>query len=560
MKKLSSNSENIFATVLSLIAVAVLLRLFGKYNTLTVAFGILRSAIYIGLFFAWGVSIQRRIIQKNVRCYLTIISVLMVLWLFLRTVKYFFVTDTGVIRQLWYAYYIPMLLIPMFSVLTAVSLGKPENYKLPLWLKLFSIPTVMFILLVLTNDMHQLVFSFNRSMSQWNDMEYTYMPGFAALIGWMIICGVFALTVIVIKSRVPQTNKVLWLPFLPLILAAIYSAMYLLHIQFVTLITDMTVFDCLMIASVYESCIFCGIIRSNLHYAEFLKIFSTPVMLADNNYETHYASMSYIPISKKIMKMAAKKPVELNNSVIINSMPVTGGYIFWQVDLTQELSLREKLKTTKEKLSEEKDLLEAEILLKGKQAITRTRNKLYDSVISEIPDKFVMIENITDSLNDDEKANCLRFRKLCIIGAYVKRRCNLLILNEEHNRISSAELFFCLNESVEYIRFYGIECTLFSRGDAEIYLDFVKLAYDVFEEMVENLLPSLSAMLISYYAGNNALRLSIQADCADNEYRITNERIINEFERLAADFTIDYENGTLYISLLIEKGDENVCA
>ena len=45
--------------------------------------------------------------------------------------------DGGAVRvlavdsYLWYGYYFPMLFIPLLCVLVALSLGKPENYRLP---------------------------------------------------------------------------------------------------------------------------------------------------------------------------------------------------------------------------------------------------------------------------------------------------------------------------------------------------------------------------------------------------------------------------------------------
>ena len=111
------------------------------------------------LFSAWCLSIRKRIIQTQVRHYLTVISVLMIVWLLFRTVK-FCISRGDVARHLWYLYYIPMLFIPLFSLFVANSLGKPENFKLPGWMRFLYIPTALLFLLVITNDLHQFVFSF----------------------------------------------------------------------------------------------------------------------------------------------------------------------------------------------------------------------------------------------------------------------------------------------------------------------------------------------------------------------------------------------------------------
>ena len=58
-------------------------------------------------------SVNARIIQDRIRGYLTAIGGLLIFWLYIRTVK----MDVFSGRQLaepafWYAYYIPMILIP----------------------------------------------------------------------------------------------------------------------------------------------------------------------------------------------------------------------------------------------------------------------------------------------------------------------------------------------------------------------------------------------------------------------------------------------------------------
>ena len=140
---------------------AIALRVLGKFDILKVPGGIARSLIYIALYIGWGISVSKRIIQVQVRHYLIAVSGLMVFWFVIRSMRYYFITDIGIARQLWYLYYLPMLFIPLFSLFVAISLGKPENARLSKTaLLLLSIPTVLCLLLVLTNDLHQLVFSF----------------------------------------------------------------------------------------------------------------------------------------------------------------------------------------------------------------------------------------------------------------------------------------------------------------------------------------------------------------------------------------------------------------
>ena len=162
---------------------AIILRVLGKFDILIVPGGIVRSLIYIALYIGWGISVSKRIIQVQVRHYLIAVSCLLVFWFVIRSTNYFFTADASIERQLWYWYYLPMLFIPLFSVFVAVSLGRPANARLSKTTLLLYIPTVLCLLLVLTNDLHQLVFTFPAG-EVWSDKNNGYIWGFVHNRGW----------------------------------------------------------------------------------------------------------------------------------------------------------------------------------------------------------------------------------------------------------------------------------------------------------------------------------------------------------------------------------------
>ena len=126
--------------------------------------GLIRSSIYIGLFAAWRFSVRQRIVPKNTRRYLSAVAFFLILWMVIRTVKYYFVVDPNINRILWYCYYIPMLFVPLFSIFVSASIGKSEHSPMSKWLIPATILTVIFTLFVLTNDLHQLVFAFPETL------------------------------------------------------------------------------------------------------------------------------------------------------------------------------------------------------------------------------------------------------------------------------------------------------------------------------------------------------------------------------------------------------------
>lgn len=174
--------------------------------------GFIRSGIYIGLFTAWGISIRKRIIQKQIQRYLIGISALMVFWIFVRTIKfnlrpYFYLPTLH--RFMWYFYYVGMLFIPLLALLVAFSLGKPEEYRLPKRTGFLFVITAVLLLLVLSNDLHQCVFTFPDGPVVWWDDDYGYGWAYYMVLTWEILCAVTALGIIISKCRVPRTRNFL---------------------------------------------------------------------------------------------------------------------------------------------------------------------------------------------------------------------------------------------------------------------------------------------------------------------------------------------------------------
>ena len=107
-------------------------------------FALIRSAIYIGLFTAWGISVKKRIILTQVKRYFIAISLLTIFWMLVRTLKYTFAVTAVQARYLWYLYYLPQLFMPLLLLLIAFSLRKPETYRLPKRTMLLYIPSAIF--------------------------------------------------------------------------------------------------------------------------------------------------------------------------------------------------------------------------------------------------------------------------------------------------------------------------------------------------------------------------------------------------------------------------------
>ena len=488
--------------VLVLIAFAMCLRYASRHVFHSSAVNHLRSGIYVFLFSAWCYSIWMRIVQTQVRRYLLAISVLMVLWILLRSIK-FSIDNMDAERWLWYFYYFPMLLIPMLSVFVSLSLGKGEDFRLPRWTKLLYLPTMLLLLLVLTNDLHQQVFSFPSGVL--SDREYRYEIGYFFVLAWEALCAGFAFLSMVKNCRIPRSRRIRWLPLVPLALSFVYACMYVKKVYWVWVLAgDMTVSQCLIFASILECCIQCGLIQSNLGYDELFEATSLPVQITDHAFCTQYVSVAMqgaLPQSE--LRQMQQDTLRLGDDTLLKRHKLRRSWVFWKEDISALNQIRKELELTRDELRDTGDVLAAENAQRARWLKLTEENRLYDMMEAQTARQIAMLRDLLAELQKTEASDRARhlLGQVIIIGTYIKRRSNLIFVGVQRGAISVQELRLCLNESSENISVYGADCKAIVRGDGQLTVEQATQVYDLFEAVVEAELESLRALLISIEIG-----------------------------------------------------------
>ena len=518
MQKLNLKTHRAFFCVAFAVTAAAVLRQIGfqveaPFNWL---FSFFRSVIYIMLFAAWGISVCRRIIQPQVRRYLTAISTLMVFWVTARTLRHLFAETPWALRHLWYLYYLPMLFIPLLALFVALSLGKPDNFRLPKWTALLYIPTAALLLLVLTNDLHQLVFRFPEDAVVWMN-EYRYGIVYFPVVGWMVLCALTALVIMLVKCRVPNSRKVLVLPFVPVVLSVIYGALYIFQLPWLRLIAgDVTVVFCLLIAATLESCIQCGLIQSNTHYNDLLLSCTLRVQLTDPEYQRLLSSRSAEPIPLQIMRQTETGPVRLDGGLRLSGAPVRGGHVLWTEDVSELLEVLEELQDVKDSLEDNNALLRAEYTLKAREAHIAEQDRLYNIIQRETAPRIKLLAELTDAFETmgDEAQRKQILGKMAVIGAYLKRRSNLIFLADKTPLFQEKELHLTFGESMDNLELCGITCGLLSELEGPVEARQLMKMYDLFEEIVERSIDTMSTITVWIGPADGALRITINTDSA----------------------------------------------
>ncbi len=502
MSKATKKSILFALGVLALSAFAMWLRYASRHIFHSPAVSHLRSGIYVFLFSAWCYSLWIRIVQTQVRRYLLAISVLMVLWILLRSIK-FSIENTDAERWLWYFYYFPMLFIPMLSVFVSRSLGKGEDFRLPRWTKILYLPTLLLLLLVLTNDLHQQVFSFPSGVL--SDRAYRYESGYFFVLGWEALCAGFALLSMVKNCRIPRSRRIRWLPLVPLALSMAYACAYVKKVHWVWVLAgDMTVSQCLIFASILECCIQCGLIQSNLGYDELFEATSLPVQITDPAFCSQYVSAAMqgaLPQSE--LRQMQQDTVHLGDDTLLKRHKLRRGWVFWKEDISALNQVQRELELTRDELRDTGDVLEVENAQRARWLKLTEENRLYDMMEAQTARQIAMLRDLLAELQKTEEPDRARrlLGQVIIIGTYIKRRNNLIFVGEQRGAISVQELLLCLNESSENISVYGADCKTIIKGEGQLTVEQATQVYDLFEAVVETELESLRALLISIEVG-----------------------------------------------------------
>ncbi len=502
--------------VLVLIAFAAGLQYLTLSGVLPPSFLLLRGIIHICLLALWGISIHTRIIQTQVRRYLISIVAMMALWMLLKIIKHS-IDSIDIKRYLWYGYYLPMLFIPVVALFVSMSLGKAENYRLPLWTKLFYIPPILLFLLVITNDLHQDVFSFPSGVMA--DIDYRYEAGYYIALAWVILCVLVSLGIMLKKCRIPKKKTFFLLPLIPLAISLLYTTAYIRGVRLVLMLSsDMTAVHCLLICITYDAMIRCGLIQSNKGYEKLLEATWLPVQITNAAFSAlHTSAAMREPIPQSVLRHMDTDTAMLGENTILKRHPLRDGWVFWKEDISELNQIQRELELTHDELKDAGNVLAEENAQREKLLRLLEENRLYDMMEMQTSGQIAMLRELLSAVQktDNECEARRLMSQAIVIGTYIKRRNNLIFVGNQRGMVSMQELRLCFNESMESLTLYGVKCRALMGGEASLATNQAMLIYDLFEAVVEAALKSLKSLLISAMVKDN-IEVNVCVACKES--------------------------------------------
>ena len=505
---------------------------------------LLTNLIYIGLAMSWGFSISRRILHCDDRRWLLLGCAMTVLWLFLRTVKYRFFSDDTVTRHLWYLYYVPQILAPLFSLFAALQLGRREGDAFSRRWYLLFIPAALLIDGILSNDLHQMAF---RSVPGAAALQADYTHGWMYYLAMTWIVGLLLATGIIVyrKCRISESRRYAWVP-----LCAFLSGIVLCALSFANTYTfhKMPECFCLTFAAFWESCLQVGLLPTNGHYRYFFSESTVAAQIVDGQGQPVYRAKNAPDLTAGQLDAAAREAILLNADTRLQSAPVQDGRVYWVEDISKINRIQGQLAEINARLSEKNELIQAENELKRQRAQIEEKNRLMDEMIALVQPQLLQINRLLEEENA-QALNVQNLKQVCLLGAYVKRRVNLALICDQKTVVPVDELAHCILESLTYLTQYGAVCALHQEGKGSVRSCDAQTAYDFFEDCLEAALPSLSALMVRVECSERfSIRLMME-DAAGlpkaDKYRTLGK------------LTIDDADGEQCVTLAFERGGES---
>lgn len=506
---------------------------------------IINFIINTALLLAWIISIYIRIIHKKIRFYLISVGALMFFWLFVRTIKYRVLSVYEGMNLLWYLFYIPIVLIPLFSYYTAQTVGQKEDFKLPLRDKLFLIPAIFIILGVLTNDIHRMAFVFEGNT--YVGMTYGYGLFYYLSYFFSFSFAIASIYIMFRKSRIPASKERVYLPFILVIIYVFYSIFYSLNqnhrfLQFI----EITIAYCMTTIAFWESCIQIGLIGSNSKYNEFFRYSTRNTGIVDKDGKSHYYSGQENKMDAKTFEqLKTDSMISRNIKSRLYISPITGGYVIWEENLDNLLGLIEKLETVNSKLENEIQLIQNQMNIDEKRIMMQEKNRLYD-VINKNTNRQINkiklnLDYIRQQGNEEEK-----WREISICATYIKRYSNLVFLAESQDRISGEDLEITIKESLNNLKKMGVNVGLKMDSGGNIKKEQAFALYECIQDLIEVFYRELKNIFLSIREEGDYLNLSVLLNG-------------NEINRLVkADILLKIGGKTALVSEIYEEDRDNV--
>lgn len=455
------------------------------------------TLLFAILFTMWTIRLYYKLYDNKTRRYILFIGILIVFWMLIRIIRGV-TMDINIERICWYLYYLPLIFIPTLFYVCSKSLLSKMNKKKKIFIYLIS---SILLILVLTNDFHELVFKFNNGIYFHND--YNHYIGYYLIFIWIFyLFGGGMIKLAINRLKIKKDLKA-FLPLIILLLGLIYTYLYILDISYIRE-TNMSIVNSVLICLGIELAFYLDLIPNNRKYIKTFENSNLDMAIISLNGNTKYTTCAFKVVPNFIfddIKNNKVKQTYQKKHTVYDIKKNKDSYVILKKDLTNILKLKEEMVKQQKELLKQQESMKLEEKTKRELYEIKIRKDTINRVEKKLEEKRLEAKNIL--MKDDIKREDLEKVKRIII--YSKKK-SMLIISEMNNEIYNEEsIKVLLNELILSMPSLNIEGLVVVKNKMNIKGRIMSYLYDIVYELIEN--SKNNAVVLYVFSNNNMVNL-----------------------------------------------------
>lgn len=520
-------------------------------------------------FSLWGVTAWLRCPDAEVRHLLAAVAGLLALWMALVIVKWK-VADIGLGTLLWYAYYIPMALLPVScAAIGARTAGLASRPPVRRALRAALAVSCALALLALTNNRHQAFYLFDEPTPGMIG-DYTYGWAHAVFLVWSVLCYAAFFASLAYAAR--RRLRLMLAPVVGVALVGIaYCVAYVLRLEAI-LGLNFSLTYALVLVCALELSLDLGLIPSTVFLSRTFDALPLDLAIVSREGETFRATRAARGLSGATRGvLASSAPRSLSWSepddadTRHHAWPISGGWAHLAQDVSGLNRVRGSLAARSSELARRNAMLENERQISQATSSLMAEERLVDEVEAALSVSLARVADILSSLPAKKDAPPAVRRKelerVRTLIAYCKRKGSLVLAEQADPELDCDRIRLIASELAGDLRAVGIDCAAVVDLAHPLPAQEMSVIYDCIYDFAFVAFESEDPVLMYHLGerddGTCELRALLQT--ADEEDLAATDRareLKSLLSRRDTLFSVSGEEGSLRLVLRVRSGGE----
>ena len=443
--------------------------------------------------------VSRRITHVQIRTYFLSADIIMIFWMWLKTLRDIMLPQGHPIaRYIWYLHTFFIFSIVLLFFFSALYMGKSEDERISRKWNYLHVLLVLFSLIVMTNDSHELVFKFPLGLADWSDVYVHYGIFYFLEMGFILTLFLVSVIIVLVKCSLIEQGRFIWIPVITISLSVLYAVGYRhpgSQLAVLSLLYRPLEIGIFLFIAFIENLTIARLFPSNDSYTTFWSRSSLKIGLYDQRQKRLNFDYQGYQIHAADIKRALTESVHIDDDTLLKSFNIRGGISFWLKDISDLNQLNREKEAVMGLILEENEVIKAENDLREEALRVNQRERIYGRIAEEVKKELLGINDILNHLPDDEAAFRRAMKQAAILNVFIKRMSNLLLISHSSPVIAAADLHLCFRESNEYLELAGIKSYTAFSGKGSLPKDIAIGFYRLYQVMIEAFVPQLDAIM-----------------------------------------------------------------